>query len=157
MKKKQDRSSLHTNAVFLSQSLTPPSLLARSLHTHPMCPLFDYAGYAAVRAMIKTKKIQDISSFNTYLVFLSLGLTPPSLLFRSLHTYFMCPLFHYAAYAAARAPVDTKKKQDISSHHTYAEFLSLFSPCLLYELGLSILITYVPFLTTRATRQPVLR
>ena len=57
-------------------------------------------------------------------MFLSLGLTPPCLLARSLNTYCMCPLFHYAGYAAARAPVEAKKKQDISSHHTYAVFLS---------------------------------
>ena len=54
-------------------------------------------------------------------MFISLGLILPSLLARSLHMYFMCPLFHYAAYAVARAPVEMKKKQDISSFPTYAE------------------------------------
>ena len=37
----------------------------------------------------------------------------------------MCPLFAYAGYAAARAPVEAKKKRDLSSFHTYAVFLSL--------------------------------
>ena len=113
MKKKQDISLFHKYALFLSLGLILPSLLARSLHTYFMCPLFHYAAYAAARAPVETKKKQDISSFHTYTVFLSLGLTPPCLLARSLYTYCICPLFHYAAYAAARAPVDTKKKQDI--------------------------------------------
>jgi hypothetical protein len=73
MKKKQDISSLHTYAVFLSLDLTLPSLLARSLYTHNMCPLFDYAGYAAPRAPVKAKKKRDLSSFHTYAVFLSLS------------------------------------------------------------------------------------
>ena len=46
-----------------------------------MCALFDYAGYAAVRAPVETKKKQDISS-----------------------------LHKYAGYAAARALVELKKK-----------------------------------------------
>jgi hypothetical protein len=40
----------------------------------------------------------------------------------------MCPLFHYAAYAAARAPVETKKKQDISSLHTYTGYAAARAP-----------------------------
>jgi hypothetical protein len=103
MKKKQDISSLHTYAVFISLfspflicvSQLLPSLLAGSLYTHNMCALFDYAGYATVRAPVERKKKQDISSLHTY-----------------------------AGYAAARAPVEPKKKQDISFFHTYAVFLS---------------------------------
>jgi hypothetical protein len=57
-----------------------------------MCALFGYAGYAAPRGPVKTKKKQDISSFHTY-----------------------------TAYTAARASVETKKKQDTSSLPTYAE------------------------------------
>jgi hypothetical protein len=60
-----------------------------------MCALFGYAGYAAVRAQVETKKKQDISSLHTY-----------------------------AGYAAARAPVEPKKKQDISFFHIYAVSLS---------------------------------
>ena len=90
-----------------------------------MCPLFDYAGYAAARAPVKSKKKQDLSSLHTYAVFLSLDLTLPSLLARSLYTHNMCPLFDYAGYAAPRAPVEAKKKQDLSSFHTYAVFLGL--------------------------------
>ena len=37
----------------------------------------------------------------------------------------MCPLFAYAGYATARAPVEAKKKRDLSSFHTYTVFLSL--------------------------------
>ena len=65
------------------------------VYTHNICAIFDYAGYAAVRASVETKKKQDISSLHTY-----------------------------AGYAAARAPVELKKKQDISFFHTYAVFLS---------------------------------
>jgi hypothetical protein len=57
-----------------------------------MCALFGYAGYAAPRGPVKTKKKQDSSSFHTY-----------------------------TAYTAARASVEMKKKQDISSFPTYAE------------------------------------
>jgi hypothetical protein len=57
-----------------------------------MCALFGYAGYAAPRGPVKTKKKQDTSSFHTY-----------------------------TAYTAARASVETKKKQHISSFPTYAE------------------------------------
>jgi uncharacterized membrane protein len=124
-KKKQDISSFHTYAVFLSLDLTMPSLLARSLYTHNMCPLFAYAGYAAVRAPIETKKKRDMSSFNTYTVFLTLDLTLPSLLARFLYTDNMCPLFAYAGYTAARALVEAKKNRDLSSFHTYAVLLSL--------------------------------
>ena len=60
--------------MFLSLDLTMPSLLARSLYTHNMCPLFAYAGYAAVRAPVEAKKKRDVSSFNTYTVFCSLGM-----------------------------------------------------------------------------------
>ena len=90
-----------------------------------MCPLFDYAGYAAARAPVKSKKKQDLSSLHTYAVFLSLDLTLPSLLARSLYTHNMCPLFDYAGYAAPRAPVEAKKKLDLSCFHTYTVFLSL--------------------------------
>ena len=147
-----------------------PSLLARSIYTHNMCPLFAYAGYAAVRALVETKKKRDISSFNTYTVFRSLGLIfnffkiPPlqsknlfktffiTFLYGSsqtsgrneentryiilphirsvfqlrtylafsaswVYTHNICAIFDYAA---VRASVETKKKQDISSLHTYA-------------------------------------
>ena len=57
-----------------------------------MCALFGYAGYAAPRGPVKTKKKQDTSSFHTY-----------------------------TAYTTARASVETKKKQHISSFPTYAE------------------------------------
>ena len=66
----------------LSLSLTWPSLLARSLFTHTMYALFDYAGYAAARALVEMKKKLDILSITTY-----------------------------TGYAAARAPVEWKKKQ----------------------------------------------
>ena len=66
----------------LSLDLTLNSLLARSLYTHNMCAFFYYAGYAAVRALVETKKKQDILSLTTY-----------------------------TGYAAARAPVEQKKKQ----------------------------------------------
>jgi hypothetical protein len=93
---KQYVSSLHRYAVFLCLWLTSPSLLARSLYTHLMCPLFDYAGYAAARALVETKK-NNVSSLHRYAVFLSLRLTSPYLLARSLYTYIICPLFHYSA------------------------------------------------------------
>ena len=79
-KKKQD-TSLYTYAMCLSLGHTLPSLLARSLFTHNMCVLFDYAGYAAARALVETKKKQDILSLTSY-----------------------------TGYAAARAPVEQKKK-----------------------------------------------
>ena len=63
-----------------------------------------------------------MSSFHTYTVFISLGLTPPYLLARSIHTYNMYAFFDYAGYAAARASVEAKKKQDILSFHTYTEY-----------------------------------
>ena len=74
MKKKQDISSLHTYAVFISLfspflicvSQLLPSLLARSLYTHNVCPLFYYAPYAAARASVETKKKQDILSLHTF-------------------------------------------------------------------------------------------
>jgi hypothetical protein len=34
----------------------------------------------------------------------------------------MCALLGYADYAAARGPVKTRKKQDISSFHTYTAY-----------------------------------
>jgi hypothetical protein len=57
---------------------------------------------------------------------------------------------------AAKPPVETKKKQDISSFHSYSLFLSfdLTLPSLLTR-SLYTLIC-VPFLTTRTTRQPEL-
>ena len=107
--------------MFLRQSLTQPSLFARSLHTHLMCPLFVYA---AARALVETKTKQDVSSLHRYAVFLILRLTSPSLLARSLYTYIIFSLFHSAAYAAARPLDEAKKKQDISSMDTKAVFLS---------------------------------
>ena len=101
-----------------------------------MCPLFHYAAYAAARGPVEMKKKQDISSLHTYAVFISL-FSPflicvsqllPSLLARSLYTHNMCPLFHYAPYAAARAPVETKKKQDILSLHTFAGYAADKAP-----------------------------
>ena len=83
--------------MFLSLDLTLPSLIASYLYTYIMSALFDYAGYAAVRAPVESKKKQDTSSFHTYAALVSLGLTPPSLLARSLHTYNMCAIFDYAA------------------------------------------------------------
>ena len=80
----------------LSLSLTWPSLIARSLYTHNMCALFDYAGYAAARALVETKKKEDILTLTTY-----------------------------TGYMAARAPVEQKKKKNISYFHTYTVFLSL--------------------------------
>ena len=88
---------------------------------------------AAARAPIEMKKKQDISSLHTYAVFLSLDLTLPSLLARSLYTHNMCPLFDYAGYAAPRAPVEAKKKQNLSFFHTL--FLSVSQ----LRLGFSIL------------------
>ena len=35
---------------------TLPSLLARSLYTHNMCALFDYAGYASASAPVEAQK-----------------------------------------------------------------------------------------------------
>jgi hypothetical protein len=55
--------------VFLSLGLTPHYLLARSIHTYNLYAFFDYAGYAAARALVKAKKKQDISSFHTYTVY----------------------------------------------------------------------------------------
>ena len=66
---------------------------------------------ATARSPVETEKKQDISSFHTYAVFLSLDLTMPSLLARSLYTHNMCPLFDYAGYAAPRAPVEAKKNE----------------------------------------------
>ena len=63
-----------------------------------MCALFDYAGYAAVRAPVETKKKQDKSS-----------------------------LHKYAGYAAARALVEPKKKQDISFFYSYLRPYIAFS------------------------------
>ena len=89
-KKKQDISFFHTYAVFLSWCLTLPSMLAGSFYTHNMCALFDYAGYAAVRAPVETKKKQGKSSLHTY-----------------------------TGYAAAWAPVELKKNKIYhSSTHT---------------------------------------
>ena len=91
-----------------------------------MCPLFDYAAYAATRALVEEKKKQDVSSFHTYTVFLSFDLTLPALLERSLHTYYMCPLFDYAAYAEARAQAIMEKKQEVSSKCTYTDYAGYF-------------------------------
>ena len=54
-----------------------------------------------------------MASFHIYTLFLSQDLTLPALLEKSLHTYYMCPLFDYAAYAEASALAIMKKKQDI--------------------------------------------
>jgi len=71
----------------LSLDLTLPSLIARSLYIDNMCVLFDYAGYAAARALVETKKKQDILSLNTN-----------------------------TGYAASKAPVERKKRYDILQH-----------------------------------------
>jgi hypothetical protein len=137
-----------------------------------MCPLFHYAAYAAARAPVETKKKQyisslhtyagcaaarapvepkkkqDISFFKSYLVFISLGLILPSVLARSLYMYFMCPLFHYAAYAVARAPVEMKKKQDLSFFHTYAAYTAARAPVeAKKKQDLSFFHTYAVFLS----------
>ena len=87
-----------------------------------MCAPFDYAGYTTTRAPVKAKKKPDISFFHTYALCLSLDLSLTSLLARSFFTHNMCAVFDYVGYAAARAPVEEKKKADISSFHTYAGF-----------------------------------
>ena len=43
-----------------------PALLGKSLHTHYMCPLFDYAAYAEARAQAIMEKKQEVSSKCTY-------------------------------------------------------------------------------------------
>ena len=109
-----------------SLDLTLPSLRARSLYIDNMCVLFDYAGYAAARALVETKKKQDILSLNTN-----------------------------TGYAASRALV-TNGKKDMTFHNIYTVFLclELDSPSPLAESLHTN--TCLPFLTTRATRQPEL-
>ena len=58
----------------------------------------------------------------------------------------MCALFDYAAYAAARAPVETKKKQDIESLHTYAGYAAARAP-VEWRKGISFCHTYAVFLS----------
>ena len=132
-KKKRKTSSFHTYAVFLSLGLIF-WFFSRSFffwdgeggEAKIHLKLFSlHFCMAAARAPVETKKKQDISSLHTYAVFLSWDLTLPSLLTRSLYTHNSVPLFDYLGYAAARAPDEAKKKQDLSFFHTYAVFLSL--------------------------------
>ena len=125
----------------LSLDLTLPSLIARSLYIDNMCVLFDYAGYAAARALVETKKKQDILSLNTntgyaasralvtngkkdmtfhniYTVFLCLELDSPSPLAESLHTYTCLPFFTTRATRQPEVWSNRRKKQDISFFQT---------------------------------------